>query len=357
MIPCTDLSVGTWRRIATTVGKHDLVAYVCDTKRCLTWFIHSAGYGFKMEIPFDHIIDTQFTNAAPGAGLASFLLSEPPHFYLETVPPDGSRRVWKRCADWTEGQQATKVMKHDLIGSAVQLAHLLRNLSTSSQGSDIRLHSPSYHPTAQSSPTSIELSHSSMPSLGGHGYRRQREDSFDAHRPEYKRSYSSHSPHEPRGDIHFPPIEINTTAEIPQGPPSAGYHSYQRPAAPSHSDSYHSPMYSDYPESDSHNVSPVEYEPAHGLEHHGPRSYSGHHPSRYYDDESRIVTPYQLEELQRNPTSSTPASALGTPSPPILTTPFHPPPEILGPKPSEVITGLPAMAYESDEDVHQSPEA
>src|SRR5271154_3003861 len=85
IILCTDLSVGTWRRIATTVGKHDLVAYVCQAKRCITWFIHSDGYGFKMEIPFDTILDTEFANAAPGSGLASFTLSQPPIFYLENI--------------------------------------------------------------------------------------------------------------------------------------------------------------------------------------------------------------------------------------------------------------------------------
>ncbi|KAI0048981.1 homeobox-domain-containing protein, partial [Auriscalpium vulgare] len=130
IIPCSDLTIGTWRRIATSIAKHDLVAYVCDARRCLVWFIHSSGYGFKMEIPFDIIVDTEFTNAAPGMGLATFFLSQPPAFFLEDVPADGTR-AWKRCADWTEGMQATKVLRHDLIGSAVQLAHVLRNFQVS----------------------------------------------------------------------------------------------------------------------------------------------------------------------------------------------------------------------------------
>ncbi|KAF8556164.1 homeobox-domain-containing protein, partial [Imleria badia] len=148
IIPCTDLSVGTWRRIATTSRKHDLVAYLSDTKRCLTWFIHSSGYGFKMEIPFDTIVNTEFTNAAPGSGLASFFLSQPPSFYLESFLPlypgrDTEQvRHWKKCADWTEDQQATKVLRHNLVGSAVQLAHILRHLNAHTSGSDIRLHSP-----------------------------------------------------------------------------------------------------------------------------------------------------------------------------------------------------------------------
>lgn len=130
IIPCTDLSIGTWKRIATTVSRHDLVAYVCEAKQCLTWFIHSAGYGFKMEIPFDAIVETKFVNAAPGAGLASFFLSQPPVFFLETVTPSPNNgpplRSWKPCSDWTEGMQATKVLRHDLVGSAVQLAQIGR---------------------------------------------------------------------------------------------------------------------------------------------------------------------------------------------------------------------------------------
>ena len=103
-----------------------------------------------MEIPFDIIADTEFTNAAPGSGLASFVLARPPTFYLETLSPptpaQGTEpmRHWKQCADWTEGQQATKVLRHELVGSAVQLAHVLRHLNAHTSGSDIQLYSPSY---------------------------------------------------------------------------------------------------------------------------------------------------------------------------------------------------------------------
>ncbi|KAJ7573861.1 hypothetical protein C8J56DRAFT_501355 [Mycena floridula] len=144
IIPCTDLSVGTWRRIATTAAKHDLIAYICEAKRCLTWFIQSGGHGFKMEIPFDTVVDTEFTNASPGSGLATFVLSEPPLFYLEHFTEGLPTRYWKRCTDWTEGFQATRVLRHNLIGSAVQLAHIVRSLHSSTGDADINLHSPSY---------------------------------------------------------------------------------------------------------------------------------------------------------------------------------------------------------------------
>ncbi|KAJ7127178.1 hypothetical protein C8R44DRAFT_116394 [Mycena epipterygia] len=148
-IPCSDLSIGCWRRIATDTSQRDLVAYTCEAKRCLTWFIYNSGFGFKMEIPFDTIIDTEFTNASPGStGLASFVLSRPPVFYLENNSEDGFSRAWKRCTDWTEGQQASHVLRHDLIGSAVPLVHLLQSLQASNDVS-----SP-YSPYYRSEPPS-----------------------------------------------------------------------------------------------------------------------------------------------------------------------------------------------------------
>lgn len=359
IIPCTDLSVGTWRRIATTVGKHDLVAYVCDTKRCLTWFIHSAGYGFKMEIPFDTILDTQFTNAAPGSGLATFILSQPPCFYLEnlcTPRPDGSGgRVWKRCADWTEGMQATKVLRHDLIGSAVQLAHLLRNLSTSSRGPDIRLHSPSYH-HGQPSPTPVNVPQLPMAGLNGPGYH-QRQDTLDVPRSDYlihgrKRSYSGPELHSTEGSG-YPTIEVTSSVDVSHTSPVT-YPSYHRLPGHNHPNPINSPMFADYPEAESNHPSPVGYDSVNSLSEQSQRSYSIQPISRNFYDEGVLISPYQIEVIRRKSSSgSAPTTDLDTPSPPILTTPFHPPPEMLhGPKPSEIVTGLPAVLYESDDDIH-----
>jgi regulatory protein PHO2 len=179
IIPCTNLTIGTWRRIATQVSKHDLVAYVCELRSCLTWFIHSTGYGFKMEIPFDTIAETELVDAAPGSSLASFFLTQSPVFYLEdiTASPTGGPpvRTWKRCADWTEGMQATKILRHDLVGSTMQLEYLLRKLQAA-PGSDIRLRGPTYgRPELQSGLSSEQNSLSANLSLGltsePHSYR------------------------------------------------------------------------------------------------------------------------------------------------------------------------------------------
>ncbi|KAH8117738.1 hypothetical protein DFH11DRAFT_855113 [Phellopilus nigrolimitatus] len=187
IIPCTDLSIGSWRRIAT--GKHDLVAYVCEAKRCLTWFIHSTGYGFKMEIPFETITHTEFRNAAPGEGLASFHLSQPPIFFLEhvTSPRLGGglgggfggamTKIWKKCSDWTENTQASQVLRHDLIGSAVQLAHVLNDLREQRTHSSIPLMSPAaYSPGGllstpiSNSPVSMQIPQPPLTTLQADAY-------------------------------------------------------------------------------------------------------------------------------------------------------------------------------------------
>lgn len=160
-LPCTDLSIGTWRRIATTFSKNDLIAYVCEAKQSLAWFILSGGNGFKMEIPFDRIVGTEFTQASPGVAHVVFSLSEPPLFYLErpmAARLDGQTKLpWRQCSDWTEGAQATHILRHTLIGSAPQLSHLVQQLKEfrSARNIVLDLHSPRYKDEAISSPFEI----------------------------------------------------------------------------------------------------------------------------------------------------------------------------------------------------------
>ncbi|KAF8704601.1 Homeodomain, partial [Rhizoctonia solani] len=134
IIPCTDLTIGSWHRIADRTGRHDLVAYISDVRASLTWFIHSGGHGFKMEIPISTVVNTEFTQSAPthpGHGIASFYVSEKPIFYMEDAANGGA---WQICDDWTEGRQASHVMKHQLVGSSIQLGHAMRNFEARRQG-------------------------------------------------------------------------------------------------------------------------------------------------------------------------------------------------------------------------------
>ncbi|KIK10317.1 hypothetical protein K443DRAFT_118259 [Laccaria amethystina LaAM-08-1] len=215
----------SWRRIATQTDKHALLAYVCEVKRCLTWYIKSAGYGFKMEIPFDTIINTDFQNAAPGSGVASFILSKPPIFYLEHVSPSSpAERLWEKCADWTEGRQATHVLRHTLIGSAVQLVHLLRDLNTRAVGSDITLYHPStYQRLAQPSPL-IALP---SPPLAPYGL------SGPVNTERFWKRSEFSSPND--GARQLPPRSEPPTSRPPHSPPYNEYH-HQNYTSPDYGD-------------------------------------------------------------------------------------------------------------------------
>ncbi|PCH42618.1 homeobox-domain-containing protein [Wolfiporia cocos MD-104 SS10] len=134
-IPCTELVVGTWRRVSSVLDKDDLIACICDAKRCLFWYIFCDGNGFKIEVPFETVTDIRLTQVSPGMALASFTLSRPPLFYREcpnsTASDPAASRYWKPWSDWTENGQATKVLRHDLTGSAVHLSHVQQKLNAS----------------------------------------------------------------------------------------------------------------------------------------------------------------------------------------------------------------------------------
>ncbi|KAF9223562.1 hypothetical protein BS17DRAFT_148206 [Gyrodon lividus] len=379
IIPCTNLSVGTWRRIATTVGRHDLVAYLCDAKRCLTWFIHSSGYGFKMEIPFDLIVDTEFTNAAPGSGLASFILSQPPTFYLESFsPPHPGRgtepiRHWKKCADWTEGQQATKVLRHDLVGSAVQLAHVLRHLNAHTSGSDIRLHSPGYF-SHKPSPALMEVPPSPQAALAGPEYHYP-EDNVDLHQPGHtslsrKRSFSplptalSHSQqHTHQHEPTHPSIAIQGMMPDPHSAPYSPLYPQYPSRHPSIQTSYPS-AFSDYPDvtMSQHITRPLQssvgYRTSGSLAPRDsqPQPYSAGsaHSLAYEDDGGLLSYPISVQP----PPGSITHTPFATPSPPLLTTPFYPSrstPDTYIVEPLDpsipIISGMPGIPYNSDADV------
>lgn len=128
-----------------------------------------------MEIPFDYVIDTKFTNSTPGMGQASFILSRSPLFYMEHASrepgPGGIPvRVWRPSSDWTERKQASKVLRHDLIGAAIQLAHVLRTIASTKAGPSIPLYPITYdsgHPAGHQMVSASALSPSLMAGTPG----------------------------------------------------------------------------------------------------------------------------------------------------------------------------------------------
>ncbi|KAH9902547.1 hypothetical protein C8Q73DRAFT_634116 [Cubamyces lactineus] len=144
IVPCTDLTIGNWRRVASS--QHDLIAYTCEARRSITWFIRSGGLSFKIEVPYDIIAESRFTNVSPGVGSATFVLDRPPTFYvekhMEPAPGAEAVRYWQVSGDWTEDRQASLVLRHCLMGPAYQLSHLVNNISPSGASSEVSLYTP-----------------------------------------------------------------------------------------------------------------------------------------------------------------------------------------------------------------------
>lgn len=154
IIPCSELTVGTWTRLASKTSKWDLVTYVCNRQHRISYFIHAAGCSVKMDVPFSIVVDAKLVSASADTGQASFFLSRPPLFFLEDVHVSSdskSTRKWVRCADWTEGLQASTVLRHDMTGPTSALSYLWQSISAYKNGpQSSHFTSPS---TASSSPS------------------------------------------------------------------------------------------------------------------------------------------------------------------------------------------------------------
>lgn len=349
IIPCTNLSIGTWRRIASGVSKHDLVAYVCENKQTLVWFISSNGCGFKMEIHFDTIVECDFANAGPASGSASFTLSRPPTFFLERTgaafneePP---RRTWSQSADWTEAYQATNVLRHQIIGSAMQLSHLVQALQTRTQTSVIYLHTPAYKGTSP-----VEIPRPPMGSLTDsqppYSYAASEQQNADYQAPMF-----TGPPTIPATSMGYAPKPVNTVV------PAAGF-------TPSTFSTLTTAC--GVPESSSFGSSYTGYQYTSGHQSTGnygqnmtqgaPSTPAGPYlaqpvPRAFYREHTQFEPSYQaagtVSEYQ-----STPVEQYVPSSPPLLTTPFYPPTTITqaySDSQGVVTPGIPAIKYEVDD--------
>lgn len=302
-----------------------------------------------MEIPFATVVDTEFTNAALGSGLATFILSEPPLFYLEQMSSPRldapSTLYWKRCTDWTEGFQATQVLRHDLIGSAAELAHVVRILHPHTLDSEASLHSPE-HDDSEPPPTPMELP---APPMAGLGPEFQYRDSSPVEEHEHRRPLTAPEPADTPDNwtpfSHDAPYQAPHSAPSGSFPPPAYNGSFVRgvPASAGYA-------YDGYDQLGASPLGNYGVPIAHSL---GSRSFSGNALLRSYGNE-RVT--YEEERPQQHSSEY----AYEAPSPPLLTTPYHPPPHLIrgfsdhadisgGP----IISGLPGMLYDSGGDHYQ----
>ena len=140
--PVADIAIGHWRRIHAPPSDRDLVAYWAPQSQRLCWFIHSGGLSFRMDIPFSSVVTAKVQNKTPTRIAIHFELNKPPTFLIQqprsyTQLPPSVRRFpplgvtageWASCRDWTEDNQASKVLKHEVTGP-VELLPAIRSLS------------------------------------------------------------------------------------------------------------------------------------------------------------------------------------------------------------------------------------
>ncbi|KAL0088645.1 Homeodomain-like DNA binding domain-containing transcription factor [Phycomyces blakesleeanus] len=122
LITVNTVTVGSWHRMK--IDREDLLCQ-CDFRdRTLTWFIRDSVYNFKMVLPFD-IISVMRLSILEDSILATIDIDliEPPMFYMENGGTDMTNGGfnWIQCSDFTEGIQATCILRHTLQGLAVDL--------------------------------------------------------------------------------------------------------------------------------------------------------------------------------------------------------------------------------------------
>jgi regulatory protein PHO2 len=132
---------------------------------------------------------------------------------------------------------------------------------------------------------------------------------------------------------------------------------------PQSSSNFAPSMYNEYPIESQHAMTLNEYGGvpiAHGLT---PRPYSAQPvPRTFYGEEPRLVHPYQSDGMRRHSSANLSHQYnSGTPSPPLLTTTYRPSPhaenildrhsEPLSSSTTPIISGLPGIPYESDDDI------
>lgn len=129
---CRSLTIGSWRRIGQNAM--DLVVFYSPDKACMTYYINNDSAGYKIEYPFAFIKNITLENgdpnpgpdgAPPRPGGLVVELNRPPMFFMDSSNSGG----FYQCGDFTEEQQASRIMVHHLGGHpkvlSVQLAKLV----------------------------------------------------------------------------------------------------------------------------------------------------------------------------------------------------------------------------------------
>lgn len=145
----------------------DLVIFYSPEKACITYYINNDSAGYKIEYPFSSIKNIELegldssasTNGAQKQGQLLISLTQPPNFFMDSSGSGG----FYQCGDFTEDQQASQILVHQLGGHPKVLQGQLAKLMTSEAFANRHTHPPAHmsyydHPTLSvSAPVSPQI--------------------------------------------------------------------------------------------------------------------------------------------------------------------------------------------------------
>jgi len=116
------LSIGAWNRV-NFEGYQNFMAWICEEKRCLVWFVQSRDHGLKMQMPLDNVKEASISNVGCGDVSLTLELTRCPEFlYRQNHQQEGvPSSCWIPYNDWTSNQAATRCLYHILRGSRSSL--------------------------------------------------------------------------------------------------------------------------------------------------------------------------------------------------------------------------------------------
>ncbi|KAK3370345.1 putative homeoprotein [Podospora didyma] len=309
-LTCRSLSIGKWTRVGQNTM--DLIIFYSPDKCTMTYYINNEQAGYKIEYPFAAIQNIFLNNAeSDHLGGITIELLHPPNFYMDSA---ATSTGFFQVGDFTEEQQASRVMTHHLGGNPKVLSGQLAKLV--SLEAFIHRHSPSpmfdqlHHPLSMSAPVSPTARPSSQPNFaqphvgmfqetqwgiaahhgmmmrGGPGHKRQRSRSVPGpidfhtmqmlqnppsfHITQHENQHHNHNPHLfspiPQQPNMLGPIGPNLRIDTQAGFGSLDMRNYPMSAttAPSPSD-YSSPNFFASQAPDSNSIQAASYTPYSGT--------------------------------------------------------------------------------------------
>lgn len=146
LLPVESLSIGTWRRVS--YGPMHLVCSYSLVNRLFTWTLSDQDHVFKIEVSFSSLSQLILHLSEPG-GEIHFLLNQPPTFWMQVDPGNGTK-LWTQCRDFTEQRQAETVSIHTLKGETLSLKpHFMAILQTDSTLRTLASFEETKHPMVQ----------------------------------------------------------------------------------------------------------------------------------------------------------------------------------------------------------------